>query len=148
MAENLSLFVANHVLHHRMSDTVRIGEYSVKLTPEYLLGSGAYASVYKGQGKQGPVAVKVVEFDSRPDQDKHYLVIPLLVSLLTVQNQEISIMEKIHHPNLLKLLAKQVCKLCTCTYTEENPIKVLLGGRILLWWGSKRVLGEAAQEEV
>lgn len=57
-----------------MEKKVRIGEYEVTLSSENILGSGAFATVYKGQGKSVPVAVKVIEYDSRPDLDKHYLV--------------------------------------------------------------------------
>jgi len=39
------------------------------------LGKGAFATVYKGHHRttKVPLAIKVIEFDSRPEQDKRYL---------------------------------------------------------------------------
>lgn len=56
-----------------MERALRVGDYDVTLSADNVLGSGAFATVYRGRGKHGPVAVKVIEYDSRPDIDKHYL---------------------------------------------------------------------------
>jgi serine/threonine protein kinase len=93
---------------------VRIGDYEVCVSKENELGSGAYATVYMGKSRNGPVAFKVIEYDTRTDIDKHYLVFHFLTSLMN-QSQEISIMQKISHPNLLRLLALQV-QVMFCSY--------------------------------
>lgn len=60
------------------------------------LGRGSYAVVYKGTHKQTkrPVAIKVMEYDTRSDTDRKYL------------DQELLLHASMKHPNILELLYK------------------------------------------
>jgi len=55
------------------------------------LGKGAFATVYKGHHRttKVPLAIKVIEFDSRPEQDKRYLTQELIVHPNIVEVKQI-----------------------------------------------------------
>lgn len=77
---------------------VQVGNFFFDNDPSNLLGSGSFASVYKGYSldKKVPVAIKVIEYDQRSEFEKRYL------------SQEVRLMKSISHPNIILLRESKV----------------------------------------
>jgi serine/threonine protein kinase len=76
-------------------------QYSIVLDKSNELGSGSFASVYKGINLQDnqPIAVKVIDLNKAGPREIKYL------------RQEIQTMKRLNHPNLVKLFFYQVISL-------------------------------------
>lgn len=77
---------------------VQVGNYFFEPKEHYKLGSGSFATVYKGAScdRKETVAVKVIEYDTRSNFEKRYLT------------QEVGLMKRILHPNILLLKESKV----------------------------------------
>lgn len=99
---------------------VQVGNYFYEPTIQNKLGSGSFATVYRGfsHGRKETVAVKVIDYDTRSDFEKRYLT------------QEVRLMKGIAHPNILMLRDSKVRTLLLNSFSHFRK----LGTRSFWCW--------------
>lgn len=138
-----------------MNVVTRVGLYEFEDKPENVLGSGllcffgvmlvpflyvagSFATVFKGKhSRLGTiVAIKRVDLTGRSDRyDCHFLSYSKMVRDKKYLNQEVGVMERVNHPNIIRLHYRQVDFYSGfCEFISGDRSLPLLGSRLLWWW--------------
>jgi serine/threonine protein kinase len=93
---------------------VQVGQFFFEPRDSNKLGSGSFATVYKGfsNDKRETVAVKVIDYDTRNELEKRYL------------SQEVRLMKTIAHPNVLMLRESKVRITYTTVYSPTRKLEL------------------------